>query len=61
MPTNRGSLKVSSYRCHKPTGQAVVILNGQDHYLGKWNTKSSREEYNRLIGEWLANGRQLCD
>ena len=31
----------------------MVTLNGKDHYLGKWNTKTSKAEYNRLIGEWL--------
>lgn len=51
--------KVPSYRRHRPTGQAVVTLNGKDHYLGKWNTKASRSEYDRLIGEWLAAGRCL--
>ncbi len=49
--------RVPSYRRHKPTGQAVVTLNGRDIYLGKWNTKASRTEYDRLIGEWLAAGR----
>ena len=48
------SLRVPKYRRHKPTGQAVVTLNGKDHYLGKWNTKASRAEYRRLVGEWLA-------
>jgi hypothetical protein len=23
------------YRKHKPTGQAVVTLNGKDHHLGR--------------------------
>lgn len=53
------SLRVPSYRRHKPTGQAVVTFNGQDIYLGKWNTAASRAEYDRLIAEFLANGRQL--
>ena len=51
--------QVPSYRRHKPTGQAVVTLNGHDVYLGKWNTKASRVECDRLIGEWLAAGRCL--
>lgn len=54
------SLHVPSYRRHKPTGQAVVTINGRDLYLGKWNTAASRAEYDRLIAEFLANGRQLC-
>jgi integrase len=59
MLTKKPSARVPSYRHHKPTGQAVVTLNGEDIYLGKWNTKTSRAEYDRLIGEWLAGGRQL--
>ncbi len=53
------TLRVPSYRRHKPTGQAVVTINGQDIYLGKWNTAASRAEYDRLIAEFLANGRRL--
>ncbi|TWU13894.1 Phage integrase family protein [Symmachiella macrocystis] len=56
------SLRVPSYRCHKPTGQAVVNIYGRDLYLGKWNTAASRNDYDRLIAELLANGRRLqCD
>ena len=51
------ALRVPSYRHHKPSGRAVVTLNGKDYYLGSWNTKSSRREYDRLISEWLAAGR----
>ncbi len=53
--------KVPSYRRHKPSGQAVVTLNGQDCYLGKWGSKASKAEYERLIGEWLASGRSRPD
>ena len=31
-----------SYRLHKPTGQAVVTLNGKDNYLGRHGTKIAR-------------------
>jgi hypothetical protein len=37
----------------------VVTLSGRDFYLGKWNSPASRREYDRLIGEWLAGGRQV--
>ncbi|MBA4106832.1 MAG: recombinase XerD [Pirellula sp.] len=47
-----------SYRRHKASGQAVVTLNGNDHYLGPHGSKASRDEYDRLIAEWLANGRR---
>ncbi len=47
------------YRLHKPSGQAVVTLAGHDYYLGKWQTPESKQEYDRLVAEWLANGRQM--
>ena len=46
------------YRKHKASGLAVVTLNGIDHYLGPHGTAVSRREYDRLVGEWLATGRQ---
>jgi integrase len=49
--------KLPSYRLHKPSGQALVTLNGRDRYLGPWNSPESRAEYDRLIAEWLAAGR----
>jgi integrase len=45
------------YRRHKPSGQAVVCIAGQETYLGPYASKESRREYDRLIGEWLAAGR----
>lgn len=51
--------RTPSYRLHKPTGQAVVTLNGKDHYLGKFQSIASREEYDRIISQWLAGGRRL--
>jgi integrase len=46
------------YRKHRASGQALVSLNGKDFYLGAYGTKASRAEYDRLISEWLANGRR---
>lgn len=48
---------VPKYRKHRASGQAVVTINGADHYLGPHGTKASRLEYDRLISEWLASGR----
>lgn len=48
-----------AYRLHKASGQAIVTLGGQDFYLGPHDTKASRDEYDRLIAVWLANGRRL--
>jgi integrase len=50
--------KVPAYRLHKPTGQAVVRLDGRDFYLGKHGTEASQDRYRRLIAEWLTSGRQ---
>lgn len=58
MPTSSRT-RVPSYRFHKPTGQAVVTLNGRDIYLGEHGTAASREKYDRITAEWLAQGRQL--
>jgi integrase len=52
---------VPTYRKHKSTGQAVVTLNGRDYYLGRYGSAASRAEYDRLIQEWLACGRQLVN
>jgi len=49
---------VPKYRRHRGSNQAVVTLNGRDYYLGPHGTKVSHREYDRLIGEWLANDRQ---
>lgn len=48
---------VPKYRLHRPSGQAVVTISGKDHYLGPWKSRASRVEYDRLIGEWLVQGR----
>ena len=54
----RLTLSLPKYRRHK-SGQAVVTLSGTDFYLGPWNSKVSRLEYDRIVGEWIQNGRQL--
>ena len=50
---------IPSYRLHKPSGQAIVSLNGKIFYLGKYKSQASREEYNRIIADYLANNRNL--
>jgi len=50
---------VPKYRKHRASGQAVVTLAGKDHYLGRYNTQSSRMLYKRLVGEWLVSGRPI--
>jgi len=50
--------RVPSYRLHKPSGQAVVRIDGRDFYLGPWRTPRSRCEYDRIVAEWLALRRR---
>jgi integrase len=49
--------RIPSYRLHKPSGQAVVRIEGRDYYLGKHGTEESQEAYRRLIAQWLSNGQ----
>lgn len=58
MPASAASARVPKYRLHRPSGQAVVRFNGVDYYLGKHGSQESRDEYDRLLGEWMVNGRQ---
>jgi integrase len=51
--------KIPSYRLHKPTGQAVVRLDGRDHYLGRHGTEASHEAYRRTIAEWLSRSASV--
>ena len=53
----RQASQFPSYRLHRPSGQAVVTIAGQDIYLGPHGTSASRQEYDRKIAEWLAAGR----
>lgn len=52
---------IPTYRKHKATGQACVTLNRRTFYLGRYETKESRAEYDSLIAEWIARGRKLPD
>ncbi len=49
--------KIPSLRLHKPSGRAVVTLNGRDHYCGEWGSRAAKVEHQRLVGEWLASGK----
>lgn len=46
-----------SYRLHKPSGHARVIIDGKHIYLGKYGTPESQEKHYRLVAEWLASGK----
>ena len=56
--------KIPDYRLHKRSGLAVVTLpdgfgRRRDVQLGKYDSPESRAEYDRVIAEWLANGRRF--
>jgi len=51
--------RLPSYRLHKPSGQAIVTLDGRDFYLGIHNTDESRDKYKLIIQEWLASKKKL--
>jgi len=50
--------RVLSYRLHRPSGQALVCLNGKYIYLGRWNRPHSAAEHLFHIQQreavWLA-------
>lgn len=50
--------RIPKCRLHKGSGQALVELNGRHHYLGAHGTPESKQRYERLVAEWLINGRQ---
>lgn len=53
------SPQLPSYRLHRATGQAVVTLSGQDHYLGKHGSPESKAKYRRLIAEFVKAGFRI--
>jgi hypothetical protein len=54
------SPRISTLGHHDASGQGVVRLNNRDHSLGKYCTPECQAAYDRLIGEWMANGRQTA-
>src|SRR5690348_13226517 len=53
--------KIPKMTHHKASGRAVVRLAGKDRYLGPWGSRAASHEYDRLVAEWLAGGRQNPD
>lgn len=49
--------RIPSYRLHKPSGQARVIIKGEHIYLGKYGTPKSWEKYHRIIARQLDGQR----
>ncbi|MEO2008019.1 MAG: hypothetical protein ABGX22_04955 [Pirellulaceae bacterium] len=47
---------IPKYRKHRASKQAIVTLGGKDFYLGPHGCQTSKDQYDRLIAEWLAGG-----
>lgn len=45
-----------AYCLHKGSGQAVVTIEGREHYLGEHGTDASKVAYERLILQWKELG-----
>ncbi len=45
--------RIPAYRRYKPKNLGLVVLDGKQHYLGRYGTPESVAEYNRLVQEWL--------
>lgn len=48
-----------SHCCHRPTNRGYVRIDGRMLYTGEWGSQAAKDEYDRLIGEWIANGRKM--
>jgi len=46
-------------RLHTQTGHARVRINGRTHWLGRFGSPEAQAAYDRLLAEYLANGRQV--
>ena len=50
------SPQVPSYRLHKASRQAIVVIKGKSYYLGSWNSPESQAEYRRVVAEHWSPG-----
>ena len=48
------------YCLDKPSGRAFVIVDGVKKYLGRFDTQESRDNYDRVIGEWISRLWPWC-
>ena len=50
--------QLPKYCLHRASGRAYVRIGGKMYYLGRHDSAASRREYDRIIAEFIANGRQ---
>src|SRR4051812_9365297 len=53
-PATMPRRRIPRYRCFKPKDLGLVVIDGKQHYLGRYGSPESVAAYNRLIQEWLA-------
>src|SRR4051812_37668815 len=46
------------YRRHRSSGQAYVVIDGRDVWLGEHGSAASRNKYHAALSEWIARDRQ---
>ncbi len=51
--------RIPKYRHHKPSNRAIIELKGRQFPLGKYNSPESKEKYERVLAEYLHNGRKI--
>jgi integrase len=49
--------QIPPMRFHKRSGQAYVMLDGKQVYLGRHGSIQAQSKYNQTIAEWLASDR----
>lgn len=47
-------------KLHKATGQGYVLADGARHYLGRFDAPATKAKYDRMMVEYLANGRRFA-
>src|SRR3954467_13446036 len=53
-PASMPRRRIPKYRRYKPKDLGLVVIDGKQHYLGRYGSAESVAEYNRLLQEWLA-------
>lgn len=43
-----------AYRLHRASGQAIVFLDGRNHYLGRYGSAESHQKYAEMIQQHQA-------
>lgn len=47
--------RLPTYRFHRASNQAICCILGRTYYLGEFESKESRDKFNKLVAEYLTN------